>query len=216
MSIACQKGMGLRIYVCSTTVAIFRVRRRILSTSAELQNQISRTILFGPRNFTAESPELCRTELPCRTAAEPWQNVLLGFCRYSARRLQTESRLAQTEFEASLTAAYDYEKCMPMPADWTDEGHQSLLDEGLQYTLTAAIWDGVYVTMEPEPDIAPLGDDDHTDQQEARQYESQGSENSRPSLLGRFREDKMPHCSVCMEHCFKGGTCGAVGKHEGL
>ena len=61
---------------------------------------------------------------------------------------------------------------MPMPADWTDEGHKSLLDEELQYTLTAAIWDGVYVTMEPERDIAPLGDDDHTDVDPAELFRS--------------------------------------------
>lgn len=74
----------------------------------------------------------------------------------------TTPEQTETELDASLTAAYD-EKSMPMPADWTDEGHQTLLDVVLQYTLTAAIWDGVYVTMEAEPDIAPLGDEDHTD-----------------------------------------------------
>lgn len=79
---------------------------------------------------------------------------------------------SETELEASLTAAYDYEKCMPMPADWTDAGHQSLLDVELQYTLTSAIWDGVYVTMEPEPDMAPLGDEDHTDVDPAELFRS--------------------------------------------
>ena len=45
--------------------------------------------------------------------------------------------------------------------EWTDR------DVELQYTLNqssdAAVWDGVYVTLDKEPDLTPLGEDDHTD-----------------------------------------------------